>query len=160
MTRSLRSTPEPPAPAQKRARQGDDCSSMRVRTILTEMVLSSRLVAVPAAPRRFPGAAVKGRHIVQLFRLRVRLLHGGHSGFAYGFQLGLFRHGLGAGKHFCGKVKVLFIVQRHLFFNQANGQVGAVDQRGFVRLAVARQQGALRRNGAALARCPSRWLHG
>ena len=49
------------------------------------------------------------------------------------------------------KVKVFFIVQRHLFFNQANGQVGAVDQRGFVRLAVARQQGALRRNGAALA---------
>ena len=38
-----------------------------------------RLVAYQQLHGGF-GAAVKGRHIVQLFRLRVRLLHGGHSG--------------------------------------------------------------------------------
>ena len=110
--------------------------------ILDSDLVVHRLVAHHQLDRRF-GAAVKGRHIVQSLGFGVRLLDCRHSAFAYCLQLCLFGHRLGAAKNPRRQVKILLLVQRVLFLDQAHRAVGAVKQRRFVRLGGAGQQRAL-----------------
>ena len=110
--------------------------------ILDSDLVVHRLVAHHQLDRRF-GAAVKGRHIVQSLGFGVRLLDCRHSAFAYCLQLCLFGHRLGAAKNPRRQVKILLLVQRVLFLDQAHRAVGAVKQRRLVRLGRAGQQRAL-----------------
>ena len=108
------------------------------------------LVAHQQFDRRL-GAAVKRGHIVEGFRLGVGFLHGGHRGIADSLKLFFFGQGLGAVENVRGKIDVLFVVERPALFNQADRLVRAVDQGSFISLGAAWQQGALRRDLAALA---------
>ena len=74
--------------------------------------------------------------------------HGLRSGFLDGFQLFLFRFGLGVLEHDRRKVELLVAVDVVLLFQQAHGVVLQVDERTFFHLAaLGRQAGPLLDDG-------------